>query len=81
MVIVNGQCVAQGSQFSLADVEVGRVSSRSAAAAHAPPPAPAQVVTASIDLDDIRSFRGAMASRGQQVGPPMHADDLASRSR
>jgi NAD+ synthase (glutamine-hydrolysing) len=43
---VNGDCVAQGSQFSLRDVEV---------------------ITATVDLDDVRSYRGAIASRGHQV--------------
>lgn len=52
LVIVNGECVAQGSQFSVADVEV---------------------VTAAIDLEDIRSYRGAMASRGQQAAAVLPA--------
>lgn len=45
MIMVNGQIVAQGSQFSLIDVEV---------------------VTAVVDLDEVRSFRFAPA-RGFQV--------------
>ncbi|KAL1922670.1 uncharacterized protein VTP21DRAFT_10209 [Calcarisporiella thermophila] len=42
LVAVNGQIVAQGSQFSLQDVEVA---------------------TATIDIEDVRSYRGAMTSR------------------
>ncbi|EPS39260.1 hypothetical protein H072_6954 [Dactylellina haptotyla CBS 200.50] len=45
MIIVNGKVVAQGSQFSLKDVEV---------------------VTAIVDLEDVRSFRFA-PSRGLQA--------------
>ncbi len=41
------QLVAQGSQFTLDEVEV---------------------ITATIDLDDVRSYRGAIGSRGLQVG-------------
>ncbi|KAJ1974058.1 glutamine-dependent NAD(+) synthetase [Dimargaris cristalligena] len=46
LVSVNGEVVAQGSQFSLNDVEV---------------------VTATIDLDDIRSLRGSNSSRCMQA--------------
>ena len=45
MIIVNGDVVAQGSQFSLNDVEV---------------------VTATVDLDEVRSYRAAI-SRGLQA--------------
>jgi NAD+ synthase (glutamine-hydrolysing) len=45
LIVVNGEVVAQGSQFSIGDVEV---------------------VTATIDLEDIRSFRSA-CSRGIQA--------------
>ena len=45
MIIVNGELVAQGSQFSLNDVEV---------------------VTATVDLEDVRSFR-CSPSRGLQA--------------
>ncbi|KAK3373776.1 hypothetical protein B0T24DRAFT_624539, partial [Lasiosphaeria ovina] len=45
MIIVNGDVVAQGSQFSLNDVEV---------------------VTATVDLDEVRSYRAAI-SRGMQA--------------
>jgi NAD+ synthase (glutamine-hydrolysing) len=45
MIIVNGDVVAQGSQFSLNDVEV---------------------VTATVDLNEVRSYRGAI-SRGLQA--------------
>lgn len=45
MIIVNGKVVAQGSQFSLNDVEV---------------------VTATVDLEDVRSFR-CSPSRGLQA--------------
>jgi NAD+ synthase (glutamine-hydrolysing) len=45
MIIVNGDVVAQGSQFSLNDVEV---------------------VTATVDLEDVRSYRAAI-SRGMQA--------------
>ena len=45
MIVVNGQVVAQGSQFSLDDVEV---------------------VTATVDLEEVRAFRCA-PSRGLQA--------------
>ncbi|KAF1323399.1 Nad+ synthetase, partial [Globisporangium splendens] len=46
VIVVNGEVVAQGSQFSVQDVEV---------------------VTATIDLDDVRSYRGAFSSRSEQA--------------
>eukprot|EP00756_Hemistasia_phaeocysticola_P006328 Hpha_TRINITY_DN13778_c0_g1::TRINITY_DN13778_c0_g1_i1::g.142269::m.142269/K01950/E6.3.5.1, NADSYN1, QNS1, nadE; NAD+ synthase (glutamine-hydrolysing) len=57
MVMVNGNLIAQGTQFSMRDVEV---------------------VTAVIDLRDIRSFRGAMNSRGVQASeaPPVPRIDI-----
>lgn len=42
MIVANGQCFAQGGQFSLAEVDV---------------------VTATIDLDQVRTFRGSNLSR------------------
>ena len=47
LIAVNGEVLAQGSQFTLREVEV---------------------TTATIDLDDVRSFRGACLSRGMQSG-------------
>ncbi|KAJ8662222.1 NAD+ synthetase [Lichtheimia ornata] len=46
MIVMNGRVMAQGSQFSLNDVEV---------------------VTATLDLEDVRSFRARVASRGIQA--------------
>lgn len=46
MVCINGCSVAQGSQFSLDDI---------------------QVVTAVVDLEEVRSYRGAICSRGIQA--------------
>jgi NAD+ synthase (glutamine-hydrolysing) len=46
LIAVNGQIVAQGSQFSLQDVEV---------------------VTATVDLEDVRSYRTASRSRSMQA--------------
>ena len=46
LIAINGQIVAQGSQFSLDDVEV---------------------VTATVDLEEVRSYRGAIASRSLQA--------------
>lgn len=46
MIVVNGQLVAQGSQFSMADVEV---------------------ITARIDLDEVRTYRGSLNSLGVQA--------------
>ncbi|RLN49993.1 hypothetical protein BBJ29_002788 [Phytophthora kernoviae] len=46
VIVVNGQVVAQGSQFSVKDVEV---------------------VTATVDLDDVRSYRGSVSSRCEQA--------------
>lgn len=46
LIAVNGKIVAQGSQFSLKDVEV---------------------VTATVDLEDVRSYRAAVMSRSLQA--------------
>ena len=46
LIAVNGDIVAQGSQFTLKEVEV---------------------TTATVDLDDVRSFRGSCLSRGMQT--------------
>lgn len=46
LIAVNGQVVAQGSQFSMRDVEV---------------------ITATVDLEDVRSYRGAIGSRQVQA--------------
>ncbi len=46
LIAVNGEVVAQGSQFSLVDVDV---------------------VTATVDLEAVRSYRGAVASRMVQA--------------
>lgn len=45
-IIVNGEIVAQGKQFSVSDVEV---------------------VVAAVDLEDVRSYRGACSSRSEQA--------------
>lgn len=52
LIVVNGQVVAQGSQFSPRDVEV---------------------VTATVDLEAVRSYRGAIGSRQVQASqaPPV----------
>eukprot|EP01132_Coremiostelium_polycephalum_P004118 gene4118-5154_t len=42
MIMINGECVAQGSQFSLVDVEV---------------------ITATVDIEDVRSVRASFMSR------------------
>lgn len=46
LIVINGQVVAQGSQFSLDDVEV---------------------VTATVDTEDVRSYRGFMSHGSQAV--------------
>lgn len=46
LIAVNGKVVAQGSQFSLKDVEV---------------------VTATVDLEEVRSYRASVVSRGLQA--------------
>eukprot|EP00002_Diphylleia_rotans_P018596 TRINITY_DN359_c0_g4_i8.p1 TRINITY_DN359_c0_g4~~TRINITY_DN359_c0_g4_i8.p1 ORF type:complete len:616 (+),score=106.78 TRINITY_DN359_c0_g4_i8:794-2641(+) len=46
MILVNGKVVAQGSQFSLQDVEV---------------------VTATVDLEEVRSYRASIYSRSTQA--------------
>ncbi|MBM6386393.1 MAG: NAD(+) synthase [Paenibacillus sp.] len=46
MIVMNGDIIAQGSQFSLHDVEV---------------------ITATVDLEDVRSYRARMVSRGIQA--------------
>lgn len=48
-IVVNGHVVAQGSQFSVRDIEV---------------------ITATVDLDDVRSYRGAVSSRSEQASSP-----------
>lgn len=59
MIVVNGNIVAQGSQFSLNDVEV---------------------VTATVDIEEVRTFRSS-ASRGMQASrqPPFVRLDLDTR--
>ncbi|EQC40110.1 NAD+ synthase (glutamine-hydrolysing) [Saprolegnia diclina VS20] len=49
LIVVNGHIVAQGSQFSVNDIEV---------------------ITAVVDLDDVRSYRGACSSRSEQASAP-----------
>ncbi|RHY34828.1 hypothetical protein DYB32_000642 [Aphanomyces invadans] len=51
LIVVNGHIVAQGSQFSVVDVEV---------------------ITAVVDLDDVRSYRGAVSSRSEQASSLDH---------
>lgn len=51
LIVVNGNIVAQGSQFSLNDVEV---------------------VTATVDLQDVRSFRYAPSRRNQVDSAPRY---------
>lgn len=46
MIVMNGDIISQGSQFSLKDVEV---------------------ITATVDLEDVRSYRARMVSRGMQA--------------
>ncbi|GAO47416.1 glutamine-dependent NAD(+) synthetase with GAT domain-containing protein [Saitoella complicata NRRL Y-17804] len=59
MILVNGQIVAQGTQFSLTDVEV---------------------VTATVDLEEVRAHR-AQASRGMQaVAAPSYQRIEASKA-
>ncbi|TMW63140.1 hypothetical protein Poli38472_002081 [Pythium oligandrum] len=59
LIAVNGEVVAQGTQFSVKDVEV---------------------VTATVDLDDVRSYRGSISSRSEQASalktvlPTIHVD-------
>lgn len=45
-VLISMQLLAQGSQFTLEEVEV---------------------ITATVDLDDVRSYRASIGSRGLQV--------------
>lgn len=51
MIMVNGEIVAQGSQFSLEDVEV---------------------VTATVDLEEVRSYRFAPSRGFQAVQAPIY---------
>ncbi|KAH6584129.1 hypothetical protein BASA61_007684 [Batrachochytrium salamandrivorans] len=46
LIVINGEVVAQGSQFSLADVEV---------------------ITATLDIQDVRSYRAGLVSRSLQA--------------
>ena len=57
MINVNGQMLAQASQFSLRDVEV---------------------VTACVDLDDIRRYRAGISSMQEQATLKMVADSSSS---
>lgn len=45
-IFINGDCVAQGTQFAIRDVEV---------------------ITATVDLEDVRSYRASIPSRGVQA--------------
>ena len=47
MIVVNGRVIAQGSQFSLQDVEV---------------------VTATVDIEDVRSHRATSSRSNQAAG-------------
>lgn len=49
MVVVNGKVLAQGSQFSLLDVEV---------------------ITATVDLEEVRSYRSSQSSTNMQATSP-----------
>ncbi|KAK5095441.1 glutamine-dependent NAD(+) synthetase [Lithohypha guttulata] len=64
MIIVNGKCVAQGSQFSLDDVEV---------------------VTATVDIEEVRSARFApsrgIQAQNQQPYPRIEADVALSEPK
>jgi NAD+ synthase (glutamine-hydrolysing) len=51
MVVVNGDIVAQGAQFSLLDVEV---------------------VTATVDLEEVRAYRFAPSRNAQAVQAPVY---------
>jgi NAD+ synthase (glutamine-hydrolysing) len=51
MILVNGEVVAQGSQFSIGDVEV---------------------VTATVDLEDVRSFRSSSSRSAQASTSPSY---------
>ncbi|KAN0040034.1 hypothetical protein ACTA71_011918 [Dictyostelium dimigraforme] len=46
MIMINGECVSQGSQFSLVDIEV---------------------ITATVDLEDVRSVRASFMARCAQA--------------
>ncbi|EGF75828.1 hypothetical protein BATDEDRAFT_31001 [Batrachochytrium dendrobatidis JAM81] len=62
LIVLNGDVVAQGAQFSLAEVEV---------------------ITATVDLDDVRAYRSGLVSRSLQAAsikehfPVVHLDSLA----
>lgn len=63
LIVVNGKVVAQGSQFSLDDVEV---------------------VTATVDLDDVRSYRlapsfGSQAASQDKSYPCVECNDLEGK--
>jgi NAD+ synthase (glutamine-hydrolysing) len=51
MIMVNGEIVAQGAQFSLEDVEV---------------------VTATVDLEEVRAFRFAPSRNSQVMQAPVY---------
>jgi len=58
LIVVNGQLLKQGTQFSLQDV---------------------QVISANVDLDAVRAYRGGLHSRGSQASrtlrfPRVHSD-------
>ena len=58
MIFMNGQCLAQASQFDVRDVEV---------------------VTADVDIDQVRSYRGKMSSRNQQAAALAAASGAGAR--
>jgi NAD+ synthase (glutamine-hydrolysing) len=59
LIVINGKVIAQGSQFSLTDVEV---------------------VTATVDLEEVRSFRCA-PSRGLQAAQSPTYERINLRTR
>ena len=60
LIFCNGHCLAQGTQFSLSDVEV---------------------ITASVDLEEVRAYRGGINSRGLQASLSANVERLHSNWR
>ena len=84
-ILINGTLVKQAAQFSLADVEVcwGGGCTHSHAerftfcgSIHSHADRFIQVIVASVDLDDVTSFRGAIASMQEQMSAAQRKDTV-----
>ena len=67
LIMVNGDCVAQGEQFGVHDVQVRKLDLSCIIRSYLPFLPPLQVLTAGVDLDAVRSRRLSQPSLGMQA--------------